>query len=108
MTNPYIDTCSFKLSRYRTQVGLSVVIREQHLGFDNLCCTYQLIGRHRIRLVTRQESNVDILNLRHLRDILGIAGNIDTQAIDGKDIAIIAPLGVELLASGSGVVQPQR
>ena len=83
MTYSHIDTCSFKLSRYRTQISLSVVIREQHFWLDHLSCTHQLLRRHRIRLVARQESNVDILDLRHLGNILGIASNIDTQAIDG-------------------------
>ena len=72
------------------------MIREEHLRFDGLCSLNQLINRHCIRLVARQEGNVDILNLCHLGDILGVASNIYAQAIDGQDIAVVTSLRMEL------------
>ena len=81
-----------------------VVIGEEHLGLDDLCGVGSLFDGHRIRLVAGQESDVDVLDIGHLGDVLGVACDVDAHAVEGKDIAVVTTLGVELLASGSGVV----
>ena len=80
------------------------MIREEHLRFDGLCSLNQLINRHCIRLVARQEGNVDILNLCHLGDILSVASDIYAQAIDGEDMSHGARYGVTLLREESKVI----
>ena len=87
---------------------LAVVIREEHLGLDGLGCLHQLIDSHGVGLIARQESNVDILDGFHLWDILCIASNVDAQAVEGEDIAVVTSLRVELFATGGGVIGRYR
>ena len=75
------------------------MIGEQHFRLDSLGSLYQLFCGHRIGLVTGQEGDVDILDSRHLGNVLRVACNIDSQPVDSQDIAIVAPLGMELRAT---------
>ena len=75
------------------------MIGEQHFRLDSLGSLYQLFCGHRIGLVTGQEGDVDILDSRHLGNVLRVACDIDSQSVDGQDIAIVAPLGMELRAT---------
>ncbi len=83
---------------------LAVVVREQHLGPDGLRGRGGLFRRHRVGLVHGQERDVDVLHVRHLRDVLGVAGDVDPKPAEIEDVAVVAPLWVELLAARGRVV----
>ena len=97
--NLYIDTVTLELRGKATDICLSVVIREQHLGLDNLRCPNQLLRSHRVGLVAGQKSYVNVPDGFHFRNVLRVPGNIDSQAVDGQDIAVVAPFGMELRMS---------
>ena len=62
MSDSYIDAVPFEYSRETTHVCLAVVIWEYHFGLDDSRSLNQLVWRHRVGLVSRQESNVNVLN----------------------------------------------
>ena len=64
----------------------------------------QLTGGHRVGLVAGQEGDVDVLHGSHLRYVLGVACNIDAETVEGEDVAVVAPLGMELQVPISDVV----
>ena len=63
-----------------------------------------LLRRHGVGLVAGQEGHVDVLDILHLVDVFGIAGDVDPQSVDGEDVAVVAALGVELLPALGRVV----
>lgn len=77
------------------EICLSEVIGNEDLGTDDLRGIDTLVYRHRIRLIHREEGNVDVLDAGHLRDVLGVAGDVDAEAVDGEDEAVVAALRVE-------------
>ena len=80
------------------------MVGEQHFRLDDSRCVDTLIDGHRVGLVARQEGDVDILQVGHLGDVLRIAGDVDAQTVEGEDITVVTPLGVELLMVGCRVV----
>ena len=72
------------------------MVGEEHLRRDGAGSLYQLVDSHRVGLVARQESDVDVLQVGHLRDVLCVASNVDAQSVEGEDIAVVASLWVEL------------
>ena len=62
MSNPNIDAVTLEFSWDVTQICLTVVIWEHHLGLDDFCSLNQLVWCHRIGLIARQEGNVDVLD----------------------------------------------
>ena len=81
------------------QVGIGEMIRDQDLGLKDLGGMDALVHGHRVRLVDREEGDVDILDIGHLRDVLRIAGDIDAESVDGEDKAIVTALRVEVRAA---------
>ena len=55
------------------------MIREEYLGLDNLCGAGCLLGCHGERLVGGEKSHVNVFDIPHLWNILGIAGDIYTE-----------------------------
>ena len=84
--------------------GVVVMIGEEHLGLDDLGNLDHLVYSHRVGLVAGQEGHVDILDVCHLGDVLGVASNVDAEAVEGEDIAVVTTLRVILLMSGCGVI----
>ena len=80
------------------------MVGEENLRLNDPCSVDTLMDSHCVGLVTRQEGNVDILQVGHLGDILRIASDVDAQPVEGEDIAVVASLGVELLMVGCRVV----
>ena len=108
MTYAHIYASALQGGRHSAKVSLTIVIREQHAWFDDLGRTDKLLWSHSVWLIAWQECDVDVLDSRHLWYILSIACNVYAQTIDSQDIAIVAPLGVELLAARSGVIGSNR
>ena len=80
------------------------MIREQHLRLDHFGRFHQLFRRHCIRLVARQESNVNVPDICHFRNVLCVASNIDSQTIDRQDITVVTAFGVKLRTALSIIV----
>ena len=99
-----IDAVGLQQGGEAADVRLSVVIGEQHLGLDDAGGTHQLVRRHRVGLVAGQESNVDVLDVLHLGNVLRVARNIDAQAVKRQDVAVVTPFGMILLAALRRVV----
>ena len=59
-------------------------------------------------MVHREEGNVNVFQVSHLGDILGVAGHVDAEAVDGEDIAVAVALGMEHFAAGGGIVGRDR
>ena len=62
MSDSNVDTIIFELFWDATHICLTVVIWEHHLGLDDLRSLNQLVRCHRVGLVARQESYVDVLD----------------------------------------------
>ena len=84
------------------------MIREQHLRLDDASRVSHLLRCHGIRLVARQESHVDILDVCHLWNILRITCNVDTQSVDSDDEPIVASLRMELCSPFRIVIRWHR
>ena len=80
------------------------MVGEEHLRRDGAGSLYQLVDSHRVGLVARQESDVDVLQVGHLRDVLRVSGNVDAQSVEAEDIAVVASLRMELCATLGVVV----
>ena len=63
-----------------------------------------LLRRHCVGLVAGQEGHVDVLDILHLGDVFGVAGDVDPKTVDGEDVAIVAALGMEFLPALGRVV----
>ena len=88
-----------KLRRNSADIRLTIMIGKQYFGFDSFRRIDELTGCHRVRLVARHEGDVDVLDVLHLRDVLCIACDVDTQPVDGQDLTVVAPFRVKLCAS---------
>ena len=99
-----VDAAAEELHADLTHGALVVVIGEEHLGLDDLGSIDHLIDRHRVGLVAGQEGNVDVLQVGHLGDVLGITSDVDAQTVEGEHIAVVTTFGVELLMLGGGVI----
>ena len=104
MPNPHLNSIVVKQFRDATYIGLAKVVGEQHLRFDGLRRIDELLHRHRIGLVAGEEGDVDVFDVSHLGDVLGVTSDVDPQPVKGEDEAIVAPFGVELLVVWGGVV----
>ena len=62
MSYSNVDTVIFESFWDATHICLTVVIREHHLGLDDFRSINQLLLGHRVGLVARQESYVDVLD----------------------------------------------
>ena len=104
MSDSDVDAVTIELSSYSTYIRFTIVIWEQHLGLDGPRCLNQLLRWHRVGLVARQESDVDILDILHLRNVLRITGDIDSQPVNGQYVAIVATFRMELCTTLRGVI----
>lgn len=104
VSNPYLHAIASQQRRDAAHIRLAIMIREQHLRLDHPCRVDELLDRHGIRLVAGQEGDGDVFDLNHLRDVLGVAGDVYPQAVEGEDEAVVPPLGMELLMAFGGVV----
>ena len=99
-----VDAAACELHGDPVDGRVAVVVGEEHLGLDDLRSVDTLFDGHRVGLVAGQESHVDVLDVSHLRDVLCVAGNVDAEAVEGEDIAVVTSFGMELLAAWGGVV----
>ena len=104
MPYPHLNPIVFQKRRNIAHIRLAIVIREQHLRFDHPRRIDELLDGHRVGLVTGEEGNIDVLDVGHFGDVLGVASDIDFQAIQGEDEAVVPTFGVELLVAFRGVV----
>ena len=80
------------------------MIWDQDFGFYSESCFLSLINGHGVGLIHRKEGEVNIFNLSHFRDILGVTGDVNASAVNIQYIAVAVSFGVEFLSSGSGVI----
>ena len=99
-----VDAAACELHGDPVDGRVAVVVGEEHLGLDDLRSVDTLFDGHRVGLVAGQESHVDVLDVSHLRDVLCVAGNVDAEAVEGEDIAVVTSFGMELLAARGGVI----
>ena len=104
MSDSDVDAVTFELSWYSTHICLTVVIWEQHLGLDGSRSLNQLFWCHRVGLVAGKECDVDIFDILHLRNVLRITGDIDSQPVNGQYVAIVATFRMELCSTLRGVI----
>ena len=107
MSNPNLNAVVLQQCRDAAHIRLPVMVGEQHFRLDYLCRIDQLLHRHSVRLVAGEEGNVNVLDVGHFWDVLGVASDIDSQPVEGKDEAVVASLGVELQVTFGGVVGRQ-
>lgn len=104
VSDSYVDAAILQLRRYSLDIRLSVVVGEEHLGLDGLGSFDELFCRHRVWLVAGHEGDIDVFDGLHLWDVLRIASDVDAQAVDGQDVAVVASFRVELCTSLCGVI----
>ena len=96
MSNPHVDAVGFEEVGQGGDVGLSVVVGEEDAGTDEAGGTEELVGCHGVGLVAGEKGDVDVVEVCHLGDVLGVAGNVDAEAVEGEDVAVVASFGMEL------------
>ena len=94
-----------KAGRELGEVSVGEVVRDEDLGLDHLGGMDALVHSHRVGLVDRKESDVNVLDISHLRDVFRVAGNVDAEAVDGEDEAVVTALGVEVRAAFGVIVR---
>ena len=92
------DVNVFVLEKGRkgADVGAAVVVREENSRLHHLGGTDKLVGCHGVWLVARKEGDVNVLQFRHLFDVLSVACDVNAEAVDGNHIAIVTSLWMEL------------
>ena len=68
----------FKQIGYSANIGLAVMIWEQHFWLDNSCCIDQLLYCHGEWLVAWKESDINVFDFSHFRNIFSVSGNVDS------------------------------
>lgn len=68
------------------------MIREEHLGPDELGGAGCLLRCHGERPVGGEKSYVYVLDVPHLWNILGIAGDIYTETVKSQYETVVTPL----------------
>ena len=63
-----------------------------------------LLRGHCIRLIDREEGEVDVSEIGHLGDVFGVAGDVNPKPVEGEDIAVAIAFRVERLTAGGCVV----
>ena len=104
MPYSYINVVVGELSRNGGHVGLSVMIGEEHFRLDHSSCVDKLARSHGVWLVAWHEGDVDVADARHLRNVLGVSRDIDSNTVDSEDEAVVTSFWVELGVSLSGVI----
>ena len=74
------------------------MIGVDHLRLESLYRVSGLFRRHRIGKIHAHESHVDVFQVPHLGNALGIPGKVESLPTDGEDITIAAPLVMKELA----------
>ena len=69
------------------------MIREQDFWLYYLCRLDELLGGHGVWLIARHEGDVDIFDVSHLGDVLGITCYVDAQSVYGQAKPLSLPLG---------------
>ncbi len=86
------------------KVRIAEVVGYQDAGLKDFCGLDALLDGHRIGLVDGKEGDVDVGNRGHLRNVLRVTGDIDAQAVEAEDVAIVASLRMEHGAPFSVIV----
>ena len=81
------------------------MIREEYLGLDELGSAGCLLRCHGERLVSGEECHVDVFDVAHLWNILGIAGDIYTETVKSQYETVVPAFGMIFLFARSGVVR---
>ena len=76
------------------------MVGDEDLGAEGEGGGGGLFGRHGVGEVAGEEGEVDIAEGGHLGDVFGVAGDVDAEAAEGEDVAVVAALGVEFEAFG--------
>src|SRR5690606_23124383 len=82
----------------------AVVVGVDHPGLERQHRAGSLLHGHGVGQVHGHESDVDVPQRPHFRDVLGIACDIQLQRPQGKHIAVVTALVVVLQPLGSQVV----
>lgn len=73
------------------------MIREEYLGLDELGGAGCLLRGHGERLVGGEESHVNVFDVPHLWNILGIAGDIYTETVKSQYETVVPAFGMIFL-----------
>ena len=99
---PNLDSSSRKVLLENFQVRAAIVIGDDDLRMEGFDGFGGFRGRHRVGEIHADESYVDIPESSHLGDTFRIRGEVELLASVGKDVSVIASLGmVELSGSGA-------
>ena len=64
---------------------------------EGACGVGDHLRRHRVREVHGEERDVHVPQALHLRNVLGVGGDVDARVAEGDQIAVSAPLRMERL-----------
>ena len=80
------------------------MIREEYLGLDELGSAGCLLRCHGERLVSGEECHVNVFDIPHLWNILGIAGYIYTETVKSQYETVVPAFWVIFLFARSSIV----
>ena len=74
LPQPYVDIG--ELPGDSGEIGLARVVGDEHLGLEHVGGVNALIRGHCVRLVDREESQVNVFEISHFGDILRVSGGV--------------------------------
>src|SRR5437879_8086155 len=92
---PHFDASALELLLERVHIAgwlAAIVVGNDDLGVKCLYRIGSLFRRHGVRQIHANKSHIDVLERLHLRNSLGIAGDIEALAAIGEDVAITPAL----------------
>ena len=102
---PHVDAGSFEQVGNLLNGSIGVMIREEYLGLDELGGAGCLFRCHGERLVGGEKCHVDVFDVPHLWNILGITGDIYTETVKSQYEPVVTSFGMIFLFAWSGVVR---
>ena len=82
LSHSHIHAFGAERGYHRLQIGVAVVVGEEHARLDDARSLYALLGGHGVGLIYGQECHIHLAEIAHFVDWFGVAGNVDAEVVD--------------------------
>ena len=98
---PHLNPAAFERLAHHAEIGPAAVIRIHDLRLDDAGGGGRFLRGHREGEIHRQKRRFDILQGRHLRDVLRVAGDVEPLVPEGQHVSVSVALRM-IRSPGSG------